>query len=403
MKPEQQRLAVAGLLQKQRGGAPDQWSIDVRRREGSKGADGRWLVTGLALERAALHKLLQPLAGGSLHAGLGLPQALAMDALLRRELRAVDAAAEPGTSSSSAARSASSPSAMRRARCSCARCRPICRAAPTAPSTSSGWAPRSSARTSSRSRATTRRACSACWSAAIPRWPSPWHSGWPRPTASSPSTGSPSRPSRWRTRRRAGNSCPLLAGAVAALEGALFSIMPRRRQDSALWRLRRYALTGRRHLLPWPAARRGRRRRAHPPRAGARARTAGRPARAEPTGRRGRCARLHQAGGPAGAPGAAGPLHSPERTPLGPLLRDMAARLPRPGAARGPGRGARGDGHPAGSSCAARAAAAPASRPRRPSSSSTRPWPTRPISRAAPSPSSCRSTASATRPAASRA
>jgi len=329
MKPDLQRLAVAGLLQKQRGGGPEQWSVDVRRREGSKGADGRWLVTGLALERPALHKLLQPLAGGDLHPGLGLPQALALDALLRRELRAADSGGGAWNlvflgreERFLVIGDAAGPLLVR-----------------ALPADLSGGTDRVEylerlATEIERShffaqqgdQGTRVQRVLVCGD---PEMAEPLALRLTKADALAAEHWQPEQYFKVESAAASWEFLPVLAGAVAAFEGALFAIMPRRRQDGTLWRLRRYAFTGSAAfclgLLPLVGGGSEITRRlqaqvlAQQTLQLEQGRLAAEAAARDYIKQVGLLARQAQLD-----------RYTPAQTPLGPLLRDIAARLPGP-------------------------------------------------------------------------
>lgn len=331
MKPELTRVAVAGLLQKQRGGGATQWSVDARRRDGTKGADGRWTVTGLAFERQVLPKLLAPLAGSDCRPALALPQALALDALLRRELRAADPA--PGAwnlvflgreERFLVIGDAAGPLLVR-----------------ALPADLSGGADRSEYL----ERLTTEIERSHFFAqqgeqgARVQRVlvcgdPELAESLALRLAKTEGLVAEYWQPEqRFRIEGAAASweFLPALAGAAAALDApaALFSILPRRREDSALWRLRRYAITGAaslclgvlplvgggseltRHLQAKVIAEQSEQL--------AQSRATAEAAARDYLEQLALLARQEQLD-----------HYSPERTPLGPLLRDIAARLPSP-------------------------------------------------------------------------
>ncbi len=329
MKPELQRLAVAGMLQKQRGGNPDHWSVAVRRREGSKGADGRLLVTGLALERPALGKLLQPLAGSDLYPGLGLPQALALDALLRRELRD----AEPGSGAWNLVflgreerflviGDAQGPHLVR-----------------SLPADLSGGTDRdeylerlgteierSHFFAQQGEQGTRVERALVCGD---PELSAHLVQRLAKADGLLAQHWQPEQNFKVADAAASWEFLPVLAGAAAALEGALFNVMPRRRQDGALWHLRRYAITGgaacclgilplvggggelTRHLQSQVLEQQTLQLEQSRLAAEAAARNY-----VKQVGLLARQAQLDR--------------YSPEETPLGPLLRDIAARLPGP-------------------------------------------------------------------------
>jgi hypothetical protein len=329
MRPELQRLALAGLLQKQRGGVAEQWSVDVRRRGGAKSSDGRSVVTGLALERVALQKLLQPLAGGDLHPGLGLPQALAMDAYLRRELQASD----PGSGAWNLVflgrderflviGDAAGPLLVR-----------------ALPADLSGGTDRaeylerlgteierSHFFAQQGEQGTRVQRVLVCGD---PELADPLAQRLAKTEGLRAEHWQPERSFRVEAAVASWESLPILAGAAVALEGSLFNIMPRRREDSAFWRLRRYALTGGATfclgLLPLvggggEVTRRVQARvleqQAQQLELSREAAEAAARAYVKQVGLLARQQQLDR--------------YTPEETPLGPLLRDIAARLPGP-------------------------------------------------------------------------
>lgn len=329
MKPELQRLALAGLLQKQRGGALDQWSVDVRRREGARSADGRSVVTGLALERITLHKLLQPLAGGDLHPGLALPQALALDALLRRELRAADAGSGAWNlvflgreERYLVIGDAAGPLLVR-----------------ALPADLSGGTDRAEyierlGTEIERSHFFAQQGEQGTRVQRVlvggdPELAEPLALRLAKTDGLVAEHWQPELAFKVETATASWEFLPALAGAAAALEGTLYSIMPRRREDGALWRLRRYALTGGATfclgLLPLVGGSGEVTRRLQ-----ARvleqqtqqlelSRQAAEAAARAYVKQVGLLARQQQL-----------ERYTPEETPLGPLLRDIAARLPGP-------------------------------------------------------------------------
>ncbi|MBM4117535.1 hypothetical protein FJ251_07270 [bacterium] len=331
MKPELTRIALAGLLQKQRGGSPEQWSIDARRREAAKSADGRWAITGLAFERAALPKLLAPLAGSDCRPALALPQALALDTLLRRELRAADPA--PGAwnlvylgreERFLAIGDAVGPLLVR-----------------ALPADLSGGADRAEylERLVTEIERSHFFAQQGEQGARVQRVlvcgdPELAESLALRLARTEGLVAEHWQPEeRFRIEGAAASweFLPALAGAAVALDpaGAVFNILPRRREDGALWRLRRYAITGgaslclgvlplvgggselTRHLQARVLAEQGQQL--------AQSRQAAEAAARDYLEQLALLARQEQLD-----------RYAPERTPLGPLLRDIAARLPSP-------------------------------------------------------------------------
>ncbi|MCB9516586.1 MAG: hypothetical protein R3C71_11830 [Candidatus Krumholzibacteriia bacterium] len=244
MKPQLLRLAVLGLVRKQRGGSEQQWVVDVMRRSSGKAAGTRPAVTGLALERPSLVSLLEPLAPLDLRPGQALPQALALDVLLRREL----ALSDPETGAWNLVflgredqylviGDTTGPLLVR-----------------TLPSDLSGGADRSEylERLLTEIERSHFFAQQGDHAARVQRVLVCGDPELAEPLVLRLGQSDGPVAELWQPERRfivdgaaaAWEFLPVLAGAAAALEGAPFNVMPPRRQDGAGWRVRHYLATG---------------------------------------------------------------------------------------------------------------------------------------------------------------